>query len=175
MCVAGIGLVMLFFSWLLSIFRAKYHGYPYRCEHVNVGFSCLIDCDRLRWCFVSYGLKVVSSLLQLPDELVLISSSRVRASISRRTDVLQGAVHSIFDEKLFAKPWLSSDLFNKVSTSYTYGAFYNITSGSFTTTELWSLLCNMNSRVPKGVFLVWTWAKLFDLWFISNLQTMFLS
>nr|XP_046152718.1 magnesium transporter protein 1-like [Oncorhynchus gorbuscha] len=29
MCVAGIGLVMLFFSWLLSIFRAKYHGYPY--------------------------------------------------------------------------------------------------------------------------------------------------
>uniref|UniRef100_A0A4W6E307 Magnesium transporter 1 n=1 Tax=Lates calcarifer TaxID=8187 RepID=A0A4W6E307_LATCA len=30
MCVAGIGLVMLFFSWLLSIFRAKYHGYPYR-------------------------------------------------------------------------------------------------------------------------------------------------
>ncbi|KAI2657256.1 Magnesium transporter protein 1 [Labeo rohita] len=30
MCVAGIGLVVLFFSWLLSIFRAKYHGYPYR-------------------------------------------------------------------------------------------------------------------------------------------------
>uniref|UniRef100_A0A3Q1GZG0 Dolichyl-diphosphooligosaccharide--protein glycosyltransferase subunit MAGT1 n=1 Tax=Anabas testudineus TaxID=64144 RepID=A0A3Q1GZG0_ANATE len=30
MCVAGMGLVMLFFSWLLSIFRAKYHGYPYR-------------------------------------------------------------------------------------------------------------------------------------------------
>uniref|UniRef100_A0A3Q3AD19 Dolichyl-diphosphooligosaccharide--protein glycosyltransferase subunit MAGT1 n=1 Tax=Kryptolebias marmoratus TaxID=37003 RepID=A0A3Q3AD19_KRYMA len=30
MCVAGISLVMLFFSWLLSIFRAKYHGYPYR-------------------------------------------------------------------------------------------------------------------------------------------------
>ncbi|XP_016400502.1 magnesium transporter protein 1-like [Sinocyclocheilus rhinocerous] len=29
MCVAGIGLVVLFFSWLLSIFRAKYHGYPY--------------------------------------------------------------------------------------------------------------------------------------------------
>uniref|UniRef100_A0A672H689 Dolichyl-diphosphooligosaccharide--protein glycosyltransferase subunit MAGT1 n=1 Tax=Salarias fasciatus TaxID=181472 RepID=A0A672H689_SALFA len=29
MCVAGIALVMLFFSWLLSIFRAKYHGYPY--------------------------------------------------------------------------------------------------------------------------------------------------
>uniref|UniRef100_A0AAQ5YFT1 Dolichyl-diphosphooligosaccharide--protein glycosyltransferase subunit MAGT1 n=1 Tax=Amphiprion ocellaris TaxID=80972 RepID=A0AAQ5YFT1_AMPOC len=29
MCIAGIGLVMLFFSWLLSIFRAKYHGYPY--------------------------------------------------------------------------------------------------------------------------------------------------
>ncbi|XP_030223935.1 dolichyl-diphosphooligosaccharide--protein glycosyltransferase subunit MAGT1 isoform X1 [Gadus morhua] len=29
LCVAGIGLVMLFFSWLLSIFRAKYHGYPY--------------------------------------------------------------------------------------------------------------------------------------------------
>uniref|UniRef100_A0A673LZC0 Dolichyl-diphosphooligosaccharide--protein glycosyltransferase subunit MAGT1 n=1 Tax=Sinocyclocheilus rhinocerous TaxID=307959 RepID=A0A673LZC0_9TELE len=29
MCVAGIGLVLLFFSWLLSIFRAKYHGYPY--------------------------------------------------------------------------------------------------------------------------------------------------
>ncbi|ROI15852.1 Magnesium transporter protein 1 [Anabarilius grahami] len=30
MCVAGIGLVVLFFSWLLSVFRAKYHGYPYR-------------------------------------------------------------------------------------------------------------------------------------------------
>ncbi|MEQ2231194.1 Magnesium transporter protein 1, partial [Ilyodon furcidens] len=29
MCVAGICLVMLCFSWLLSIFRAKYHGYPY--------------------------------------------------------------------------------------------------------------------------------------------------
>ncbi|XP_046706316.1 magnesium transporter protein 1 [Silurus meridionalis] len=29
MCVAGIGLVILFFSWLLSIFKAKYHGYPY--------------------------------------------------------------------------------------------------------------------------------------------------
>ncbi|KPP75064.1 magnesium transporter protein 1-like, partial [Scleropages formosus] len=29
MCIAGIGLVVLFFSWLLSIFRAKYHGYPY--------------------------------------------------------------------------------------------------------------------------------------------------
>lgn len=29
MCVAGIGLVVLFFSWLLSIFRSKYHGYPY--------------------------------------------------------------------------------------------------------------------------------------------------
>lgn len=104
MCVAGIGLVMLFFSWLLSIFRAKYHGYPYRCEHVHVGFSCLIHCDWIRWCFVSYGLKVVSSLLQLPDELVLISSSRVRASVSQRTDVLQGAVHCICDEKLFAKP-----------------------------------------------------------------------
>ncbi|KAL4659669.1 magnesium transporter protein 1 isoform X2 [Arapaima gigas] len=29
MCVAGVGLVVLFFSWLLSVFRAKYHGYPY--------------------------------------------------------------------------------------------------------------------------------------------------
>ncbi|MED6291674.1 Magnesium transporter protein 1 [Characodon lateralis] len=29
MCVAGICSVMLCFSWLLSIFRAKYHGYPY--------------------------------------------------------------------------------------------------------------------------------------------------
>uniref|UniRef100_A0A3B5PTD0 Dolichyl-diphosphooligosaccharide--protein glycosyltransferase subunit MAGT1 n=1 Tax=Xiphophorus maculatus TaxID=8083 RepID=A0A3B5PTD0_XIPMA len=29
MCVAGMCLVMLCFSWLLSIFRAKYHGYPY--------------------------------------------------------------------------------------------------------------------------------------------------
>nr|XP_025738504.1 magnesium transporter protein 1 isoform X2 [Callorhinus ursinus] len=29
MCVAGIGLVVLFFSWMLSIFRSKYHGYPY--------------------------------------------------------------------------------------------------------------------------------------------------
>ncbi|KAK6473553.1 magnesium transporter protein 1-like [Huso huso] len=29
MCVGGIALVVLFFSWLLSIFRAKYHGYPY--------------------------------------------------------------------------------------------------------------------------------------------------
>uniref|UniRef100_G3TAA2 Dolichyl-diphosphooligosaccharide--protein glycosyltransferase subunit MAGT1 n=1 Tax=Loxodonta africana TaxID=9785 RepID=G3TAA2_LOXAF len=30
MCMAGIGLVVLFFSWMLSIFRSKYHGYPYR-------------------------------------------------------------------------------------------------------------------------------------------------
>ncbi|XP_065124109.1 dolichyl-diphosphooligosaccharide--protein glycosyltransferase subunit MAGT1 [Paramisgurnus dabryanus] len=29
MCVVGIGLVVLFFSWLLSVFKAKYHGYPY--------------------------------------------------------------------------------------------------------------------------------------------------
>uniref|UniRef100_A0A8D2QAY8 Dolichyl-diphosphooligosaccharide--protein glycosyltransferase subunit MAGT1 n=1 Tax=Zonotrichia albicollis TaxID=44394 RepID=A0A8D2QAY8_ZONAL len=29
MCIAGIGLVVLFFSWLLSVFRSKYHGYPY--------------------------------------------------------------------------------------------------------------------------------------------------
>ncbi|XP_061691414.1 magnesium transporter protein 1 isoform X4 [Syngnathoides biaculeatus] len=33
MCVAGIALVVLFFSWLLSIFRAKYHGYPYRSQY----------------------------------------------------------------------------------------------------------------------------------------------
>ncbi|NXQ84339.1 MAGT1 protein, partial [Nyctibius grandis] len=30
MCIAGIGLVVVFFSWLLSVFRSKYHGYPYR-------------------------------------------------------------------------------------------------------------------------------------------------
>uniref|UniRef100_A0A669PIX6 Dolichyl-diphosphooligosaccharide--protein glycosyltransferase subunit MAGT1 n=1 Tax=Phasianus colchicus TaxID=9054 RepID=A0A669PIX6_PHACC len=30
MCIAGIGLVVFFFSWLLSVFRSKYHGYPYR-------------------------------------------------------------------------------------------------------------------------------------------------
>ncbi|XP_034291043.1 magnesium transporter protein 1 [Pantherophis guttatus] len=29
MCVAGVGLVVVFFSWLLSVFRSKYHGYPY--------------------------------------------------------------------------------------------------------------------------------------------------
>ncbi|XP_048883310.1 magnesium transporter protein 1-like [Brienomyrus brachyistius] len=29
MCVAGIALVALFFSWLLSVFRSKYYGYPY--------------------------------------------------------------------------------------------------------------------------------------------------
>ncbi|XP_031449799.1 magnesium transporter protein 1 [Phasianus colchicus] len=29
MCIAGIGLVVFFFSWLLSVFRSKYHGYPY--------------------------------------------------------------------------------------------------------------------------------------------------
>ncbi|KAG8583509.1 hypothetical protein GDO81_008447 [Engystomops pustulosus] len=29
MCVAGLGLVVVFFSWLLSVFRSKYHGYPY--------------------------------------------------------------------------------------------------------------------------------------------------
>ncbi|KAG9464394.1 hypothetical protein GDO78_020005 [Eleutherodactylus coqui] len=29
MCVAGLGLVVIFFSWLLSVFRSKYHGYPY--------------------------------------------------------------------------------------------------------------------------------------------------
>ncbi|XP_043913190.1 magnesium transporter protein 1 [Protopterus annectens] len=36
MCIAGIGLVVLFFSWLLSIFRAKYHGYPYRQVFLNI-------------------------------------------------------------------------------------------------------------------------------------------
>ncbi|KAF3816159.1 hypothetical protein GH733_014748 [Mirounga leonina] len=35
MCVAGIGLVVLFFSWMLSIFRSKYHGYPYRSLGLN--------------------------------------------------------------------------------------------------------------------------------------------
>ncbi|XP_028923437.1 magnesium transporter protein 1 [Ornithorhynchus anatinus] len=29
MGVVGIGLVVIFFSWLLSVFRSKYHGYPY--------------------------------------------------------------------------------------------------------------------------------------------------
>ncbi|XP_018088426.1 magnesium transporter protein 1-like isoform X1 [Xenopus laevis] len=29
MCIAGITLVVIFFSWLLSVFRSKYHGYPY--------------------------------------------------------------------------------------------------------------------------------------------------
>ncbi|XP_041051334.1 magnesium transporter protein 1-like isoform X2 [Carcharodon carcharias] len=29
LCVAGLGLVGFFFSLMLSIFRAKYHGYPY--------------------------------------------------------------------------------------------------------------------------------------------------
>uniref|UniRef100_UPI00398E5934 dolichyl-diphosphooligosaccharide--protein glycosyltransferase subunit MAGT1-like n=1 Tax=Pristiophorus japonicus TaxID=55135 RepID=UPI00398E5934 len=29
LCVAGLGLVVFFFSLMLSIFRAKYHGYPY--------------------------------------------------------------------------------------------------------------------------------------------------
>ncbi|KAJ8793963.1 hypothetical protein J1605_000162 [Eschrichtius robustus] len=35
MCVAGIGLVVLFFSWMLSIFRSKYHGYPYRYDYFS--------------------------------------------------------------------------------------------------------------------------------------------
>lgn len=46
MCVAGIGLVMLFFSWLLSIFRAKYHGYPYRYVAVCL---CLV-----MWWFIRH-------------------------------------------------------------------------------------------------------------------------
>ncbi|XP_037591305.1 tumor suppressor candidate 3-like [Cebus imitator] len=29
-CLVGLGLVVFFFSFLLSIFRSKYHGYPYR-------------------------------------------------------------------------------------------------------------------------------------------------
>ncbi|EDV19320.1 uncharacterized protein TRIADDRAFT_33726, partial [Trichoplax adhaerens] len=29
--MAGLGIVIFFFSLLLSIFRSKYHGYPYRC------------------------------------------------------------------------------------------------------------------------------------------------
>ncbi|XP_062069650.1 tumor suppressor candidate 3 isoform X4 [Oryctolagus cuniculus] len=28
-CIVGLGLVVFFFSFLLSIFRSKYHGYPY--------------------------------------------------------------------------------------------------------------------------------------------------
>ncbi|MED6251877.1 tumor suppressor candidate 3, partial [Ataeniobius toweri] len=28
-CLVGLGLVVFFFSFLLSIFRSKYHGYPY--------------------------------------------------------------------------------------------------------------------------------------------------
>ncbi|XP_058576094.1 tumor suppressor candidate 3 isoform X4 [Neofelis nebulosa] len=32
-CLVGLGLVVFFFSFLLSIFRSKYHGYPYRLPH----------------------------------------------------------------------------------------------------------------------------------------------
>ncbi|XP_073198047.1 dolichyl-diphosphooligosaccharide--protein glycosyltransferase subunit TUSC3 isoform X2 [Lepidochelys kempii] len=36
-CLVGLGLVVFFFSFLLSIFRSKYHGYPYRqCNLKNV-------------------------------------------------------------------------------------------------------------------------------------------
>jgi len=40
MCIAGIGLVVLFFSWLLSVFRSKYHGYPYR--YVSLAASVIV-------------------------------------------------------------------------------------------------------------------------------------
>ncbi|KAL7979893.1 hypothetical protein Chor_004362 [Crotalus horridus] len=43
MCVAGMGLVVLFFSWLLSIFRSKYHGYPYR--YLSDELRMLLCCD----------------------------------------------------------------------------------------------------------------------------------
>lgn len=29
--IIGLGLVVLDFGYILSIFRMKYHGYPYRC------------------------------------------------------------------------------------------------------------------------------------------------
>ncbi|ELK37698.1 Tumor suppressor candidate 3 [Myotis davidii] len=36
-CLVGLGLVVFFFSFLLSIFRSKYHGYPYRPHQVKQG------------------------------------------------------------------------------------------------------------------------------------------
>ncbi|PKU45176.1 transcriptional regulator hypothetical protein [Limosa lapponica baueri] len=43
MCIAGIGLVVLFFSWLLSVFRSKYHGYPYSESKLNTLVQKLHD------------------------------------------------------------------------------------------------------------------------------------
>lgn len=42
MCIAGIGLVVLFFSWLLSVFRSKYHGYPYRYSFAAASVVVLV-------------------------------------------------------------------------------------------------------------------------------------
>ncbi|KAJ1197408.1 hypothetical protein NDU88_001268 [Pleurodeles waltl] len=47
MCMAGIGLVVLFFSWLLSVFRSKYHGYPY-------SFLLMLKHGRRRTCCHRY-------------------------------------------------------------------------------------------------------------------------
>ncbi|XP_007955450.1 magnesium transporter protein 1 [Orycteropus afer afer] len=46
MCVAGIGLVVLFFSWMLSIFRSKYHGYPYRLRGGQSGALQVAEADK---------------------------------------------------------------------------------------------------------------------------------
>lgn len=59
MCIAGIGLVVLFFSWLLSVFRSKYHGYPYRYRFAAASVVVLV-CIAVQLhitavCFVENG------------------------------------------------------------------------------------------------------------------------
>ncbi|KAM8945652.1 dolichyl-diphosphooligosaccharide--protein glycosyltransferase subunit TUSC3 [Pelodytes ibericus] len=51
-CLVGLGLVVFFFSFLLSIFRSKYHGYPYRYITlyllIHLGMSGEVVCRRAR-------------------------------------------------------------------------------------------------------------------------------
>ena len=61
--IIGWGMVVLFFSLILSVFRSKYHGYPYR----SVSFSRL-------FIFVC----VILSCLQFSASLTLYVSSQVR-------------------------------------------------------------------------------------------------
>ncbi|KAM5221450.1 dolichyl-diphosphooligosaccharide--protein glycosyltransferase subunit MAGT1 [Ctenodactylus gundi] len=78
MCVAGIGLVVLFFSWMLSIFRSKYHGYPYRMSH-NLSRSPpdMSDCG-------PYDLPIKSmKQLTLEDHQMTSVHLRQRSGLSK--------------------------------------------------------------------------------------------
>jgi len=47
--LCGLGAVGLFFSLLLSLFRAKYQGYPYRCVLDSVFLCCIPSSIGCRW------------------------------------------------------------------------------------------------------------------------------